>query len=407
MMRFIVGANSFAHKALNRRMNSPLHQAQLPDLGLLFMMGALLTASIMLMACSQAGPDRPLDLSGIRLPPGFRIAVYSDQTPGARSLALADDGTVFAGSIDEGKVYALRDEDRDGRAERVRVVAQGLDAPNGVAWLAGDLYIAEISRLRKIREVGAHLDAAGKPEVVYDGYPRDRYHGWRYLRAGPDGKLYTAVGAPCNVCKHENEIYATLTRLDPDGGNREIVARGLRNSVGFDWHPETRELWLTDNGRDWLGEDRPPDELNHAPKAGMHFGFPYCFGKDIADPEFGKKDACRDFTPTAWDFPAHVAALGMRFYTGGSFPADYRHQLFVAQHGSWNRSKPQGYRVALVRFENGKPVAEEGFAEGWLRPDGKVTGRPVDILVMPDGSLLVSDDRSGAIYRISYNAERK
>lgn len=362
----------------------------------------LLAVCVLQSSCSQAGPDRPLDLSGIRLPPGFRIEVYSEQTPGARSLALADDGTVFVGSIGEGKVYALRDEDRDGRAERVTVVAQGLNAPNGVTWLAGDLYVAEITRISRIRQIAAHLDGSAKPELVMDGFPPDRHHGWRYLRAGPDGKLYMTVGAPCNVCKPDNEIYATLSRLDPDGRNREIVARGLRNSVGFDWQPVTRELWLTDNGRDWLGENRPPDELNHAPKPGLHFGFPHCFGKDIADPEFGQQTSCGDFTPPAWSFPAHVAALGLRFLTGGSFPAEYHHQLFVAQHGSWNRSQPQGYRVALVRFAGGKPVSEEAFAEGWLRPDGKVTGRPVDLLNLPDGSLLVSDDLAGAVYRISH-----
>jgi len=281
-------------------------------------------------------------------------------------------------------------------------VASGLNAPNGVAWLAGDLYIAEVSRISKIGNIKAHRERPATPEVIYDGYPSDKHHGWKYLRTGPDGKLYTAVGAPCNVCKPEKEVYATLTRLDPDGKNFEIFARGLRNSVGFDWHPVTHELWLTDNGRDWLGNDLPPDELNHAAKAGLHFGFPYCHGKDIADPEFGKEAACSQFTAPEWSFPAHVAALGLRFYTGAAFPVNYRQQLFVAQHGSWNRSQPQGYRVVLVRFEQGKPVAEEAFAEGWLKPDGTVTGRPVDILQMPDGALLVSDDQTGAIYRIAF-----
>lgn len=367
-----------------------------------FFRKTIITLGLSLAASASGGAPGPIDLGGIRLPPGFSIAVYTDQVPGARSMTLGDDGAVYVGTLDQGKVYAVRDADGDGRAEQVGTVASGLNAPNGVAWLAGDLYIAEVSRISKIGHIKAHRERPGTPEVIYDGYPGDKHHGWKYLRAGPDGKLYTAVGAPCNVCKPEKEIYATLTRLDPDGKNFEIFARGLRNSVGFDWHPETHEVWLTDNGRDWLGDDVPPDELNHAAKAGLHFGFPHCHGKDSADPEFGKAAACSQFTPPEWSFPAHVAALGLRFYTGKAFPADYRQQLFVAQHGSWNRSQPQGYRVVLVRFKDGKPVAEEAFAEGWLRPDGQVTGRPVDVLELPDGALLVSDDKNGAIYRIAY-----
>lgn len=361
-----------------------------------------LLAALALLPGACGSAPRPIDLSGIKLPPGFSIAVYSEQVPGARSMTLGDDGTVYVGTLNEGKVYALRDLDGDGRAERVNTVATGLNAPNGVAWLAGDLYIAEVSRISKIGSIKNRLDQTAAPSVIFAGYPSDRHHGWKYLRVGPDGKLYTAVGAPCNVCRPEKDIYATLTRLDPNGTHMEIYARGLRNSVGFDWHPETKELWLTDNGRDWLGDDRPPDELNHAPTPGLNFGFPHCFGKDLADPEFGREAPCSQFTPPAWNFPAHVAALGLRFYTGTAFPSAYRQQLFVAQHGSWNRSQPQGYRVVLVRFEGGRPVAEEAFAEGWLKADGGVTGRPVDILQMPDGALLVSDDKAGAVYRIVY-----
>jgi hypothetical protein len=306
--------------------------------------------------------------------------------------------------LGQGKVYALRDADRDGKAEQVSTVARGLNAPNGVAWLNGDLYIGEVSRISKIADIRSHLDGSAALKTIYDQYPGDKHHGWKYLRVGPDGKLYTAVGAPCNVCKPEKDPYATLTRLDTDGQHFEVHARGLRNSVGFDWHPDNRELWLTDNGRDHLGDDVPPDELNHAPNPGLNFGFPHCFGKDIADPEFGREAPCGRFTPPDWEFPAHVAALGIRFYTGTQFPADYRNQLFVAQHGSWNRTKPLGYRVALVRFNNGKPVSEEAFAEGWLKADDQVLGRPVDVLTMPDGALLVSDDQAGAIYRISYSS---
>lgn len=366
-----------------------------PTARLAWLLGGLLTG------CAGEGNGQSIDLSGIRLPPGFRISVYTDRVPGARQMALGGDGTVYVGSLGAGKVYAVRDRDGNGQAEQVDVIASGLNAPNGVAWLGGALYVAEVSRISRIAVQGATPAA---PQVVYDGYPGDRHHGWKYLRTGPDGKLYTAVGAPCNICKPDKAVYATLTRLDPDGRNFEIYARGLRNSVGFDWHPVTHELWLTDNGRDWLGENRPPDELNHAPGPGLHFGFPHCFGSDISDPEFGREAPCSAFAAPAWNFPAHVAALGLRFYGGSQFPAEYRQQLFVAQHGSWNRREPQGFRVALVRFENGRPVREDAFAEGWLKPDGQVTGRPVDVLEMPDGALLVSDDKAGALYRISHQA---
>ncbi len=348
---------------------------------------------------AHAGQDW---LGKIRLPEGFHISIYTDQTPNARSLALGDDGTVYVGTMDEGKVYALRDDDHDGKADKVLTLAAGLNDPNGVAFFKGDLYIAEIGRIVKLKDIAAHLADPPKPIVVFDGYPKDRHHGWKYLRIGPDGKLYVPVGAPCNICLSEKEIYASLTRLDVDGRNLEIYARGIRNTVGFDWNPQTGELFFTDNGRDWLGDDVPPEELNAAPKAGMHFGYPFCHGGDIADPEFGNLQACSRFTPPAWKFPAHVAALGIRFYQGRQFPAQYQGQLFVAQHGSWNRSTPQGYRVVLVKFKDGKPVADMIFADGWLQANGDVLGRPVDVLELADGSLLVSDDLKGVVYRIVY-----
>ncbi len=358
----------------------------------------ILLAGFAVSACAEKNSDT---LDKIKLPPGFHIAVYAGQIPNARAMALGDDGTVYVGSMG-GNVYALRDGDHDGKAEQVLTVASGLNDPNGVAFLNGDLYIAEIHRIVKLKAIAARLADPPQPEVVYDGYPKDRHHGWKYLRVGPDGKLYAPVGAPCNICLSENEIYASLTRLDADGKHFEIFARGIRNTVGFDWHPQTGELFFTDNGRDLLGDDIPPEELNSAPKAGLHFGYPYCHAGDIADPEFGKQRACAEFTPPAWKFPAHVAPLGLRFYRGQQFPAQYQGQLFVAQHGSWNRSVPQGYRVALVKFKDGKPVGDEVFAEGWLQANGDVLGRPVDILELADGSLLVSDDLRGAVYRIAY-----
>jgi glucose/arabinose dehydrogenase len=241
--------------------------------------------------------------------------------------------------------------------------------------------------------------------IVTDKFPKDTHHGWKFIAFGPDGKLYVPVGAPCNICEPDPNRYANITRMNADGSGLEVYARGVRNSVGFDWDPRTRELWFTDNGRDWLGDDSPPDKLNHAATAGLHFGYPYCHGGAVADPEYGHRHACSEFAPPAQNLGAHVAALGMRFYTGSQFPPEYRNQIFVAEHGSWNRGVKTGYRVAIARIENGKAVAYESFASGWLQGQ-KVWGRPADVLVLPDGSLLVSDDYAGAIYRISYTSRR-
>ncbi len=234
-----------------------------------------------------------------------------------------------------------------------------------------------------------------------DSLPHDNHHGWRYIGFGPDGMLYVAVGAPCNVCDRDEDRYALILKMAPDGSDRQVFARGVRNSVGFDWHPDTGELWFTDNGRDWLGDDLPPDELNHAPGAGLHFGFPYCHGGEIPDPEYGNRRRCEEFAAPAMKLAPHAASLGIRFYDGAMFPHAYRHQIFIAEHGSWNRTDPIGYRITMVRLTQGEAAAYEVFGEGWLQ-GRDVTGRPVDLLVMPDGALLVSDDYAGAIYRISY-----
>lgn len=338
----------------------------------------------------------------IRLPPGFEIELYSDAVPNARSMALGADGTVYVGTRTLGKVYALPDTDSDGKPDRVVTLAQDLTMPNGVAVVDGALYVAEVQRLIRFKDIARNLDHPPEPEVVYDWFPTDLHHGWKYLALGPDGYLYVPIGAPCNICRSENELHATLVRLKPDGGDFEIFAQGVRNSVGFDWHPVTREMYFTENGRDWMGDDEPPDELNHAPKPDIHFGYPYCHGGLVLDPEFGDDETCVEYAAPAWRFPAHVATLGMKFYTGEQFPVEYKNQLFVAEHGSWNRSVPDGYRIVTVRFQNSTPVSSSVFAEGWLRPDGRTTGRPVDILQLKDGSLLVSDDHGGAIYRIFY-----
>ena len=343
-------------------------------------------------------------LACIKLPPGFSIDYYARNVEGARSMALSPNGTLFVGSRDAGKVYAVLDRNNDSKADDVIVLAQGLDMPNGVAFRNGSLYVAEVSRVIRYDNIETSFEKPPAPVVVNDKFPSDHAHGWKYIKFGPDGKLYVPVGMPCNICNKEgeDERYGTIMRMEPDGSQLEIFAKGIRNTVGFAWHPLTGELWFTDNGRDWLGDDTPPDELNRAPKIGMHFGFPFCHAGDIPDPEFGNLRNCSEFTPPEMKLGPHVAALGMTFYTGSMFPEEYKNQIFIAEHGSWNRKTPIGYRVSLVRLENNKAVSYESFADGWLQGLA-AWGRPVDVLVMPDGALLVSDDKNNAIYRISYN----
>jgi len=355
---------------------------------------------ILLITASLAASARDLPLDTIKLPPGFTISLYADDVPGARSMALSPDGTLFVGTRGS-RVYALPNRSRGKRADGVIVLADDLATPNGVAFRDGALYVAEVNRILRFDGIESRLRNPPRPVVVNDRFPTDAHHGWKFIRFGPDGLLYVPVGAPCNICEPDPARYAAIFRMKPDGGALEQYARGVRNTVGFDWHPDTNELWFTDNGRDWLGNNAPPDELNHAPRPDMHFGYPYCHSKTIADDEFGGKRACGEFTSAALELSPHVASLGMRFYTGRMFPESYRKQVFIAEHGSWNRLPPIGYRITLVRLENGKAASYETFAEGWL---GTLTawGRPVDVQEMPDGALLVSDDKAGVIYRIGY-----
>ncbi|MNM75016.1 Soluble aldose sugar dehydrogenase YliI precursor [compost metagenome] len=338
-------------------------------------------------------------LEHIKLPDGFRIEVFSDQVPSARAMAWGERGTLFVGSK-SGEVYALS---ADG--SRVRVIADDLQMPVGVAFRDGDLYVSAVSRIVVLRDIESHLDEPPKPEPLPAEFPWETHHGWKFIAFGPDGKLYVPVGAPCNICRPERESYANLQRMNVDGSGREVVAYGVRNTVGFTWHPQTQELWFTDNGRDMLGDNLPDDELNRVTRNGEDFGYPDCHAGDIADPEFTAKP-CSAFTPPVAKLGPHVAALGVRFYTGEQFPAEYRNNLFIAEHGSWNRSEKIGYRIKRVELnEDGSLKHQSVFAEGWLGSDGKVSGRPADVLVAPDGSLLVSDDRAGAIYRISYTGK--
>lgn len=347
--------------------------------------------------------SRTLPLEKIKLPAGFKIEVFAE-VDNARSLAISPTGTVFVGNRNGNKVYAVKDTDGDFKADKKWELASGLNMPNGVAFKNGDLYVAEVSRVTKYAGIESNLATPPKPVVIHDQYPTETHHGWKYIAFGPDGKLYVPVGAPCNICDPEDEIYASITRINADGSGREVYAHGVRNTVGFTWHPVTKELWFTDNGRDMMGDDLPPCELNYAPKKNMHFGYPYCHAGTIKDPDFGNKRACNEFIAPAQSLGPHVAPLGLKFCTGTMFPETYRNNLFVAEHGSWNRSKKIGYRVSLVRVENNtKATSYETFASGWLDDAAqKAWGRPVDVLMLPDGSMLVSDDHANVIYRIFY-----
>jgi glucose/arabinose dehydrogenase len=365
------------------------------------MIRAFALAALISTACSGAMQPEELPLDRLKLPPGFGIQLYATGLPDARSMALGPGGTLFVGTRELGNVYAVLDQDGDQRADKVVTIVEGWNMPNGVAFRDGSLYVAEVHRVLRFDGIEERLDDPPEPVVVRDDLPRDEHHGWKFIAFGPDGKLYVPVGAPCNICERDDKRYASILQMNPDGSELEVFAEGVRNTVGFDWHPETKELWFTDNGRDMMGDDIPPDELNHAPRSGLHFGFPYCHGEGIPDPKFGDKRSCEGLVAPARALGPHVAALGMRFYTGSMFPRTYRGQIFFAEHGSWNRSSKIGYRVMRVELEGDRAVSYEPFAEGWLQGEEE-WGRPVDVLVMPDGALLVSDDEAGVIYRISY-----
>ena len=353
-----------------------------------------------------SGPSEsslPLDL--LNLPEGFKIDTYAEGIDGARSMAMGENGTLFVGTRNEGKVYALKDTDGDFKVDEVYTIAEDLEQPNGVAFRDGALYVAAVSRLFRYPNIEQQLSSPSEPELIYDDYPTEFHHGWKYIAFGPDGKLYVPVGAPCNICERsaEDERFATITRMDADGTNREIYAKGVRNTVGFTWHPSTGEMWFTDNGRDLMGDDIPPCELNRITQPGQHFGYPYCHAGTIKDPEFGDQFPCSDFVAPVQPLGPHVAPLGIKFDTGSMFPAEYKGHAFIAEHGSWNRSSKIGYRVTLVKLENNQAVGYEPFIDGWLDEEKQEAfGRPVDLLFLNDGSLLISDDVGDAIYRVVY-----
>ena len=347
-------------------------------------------------------PASELPINKLKVPPGFKVEVWVDGVPEARSLALGDKGTVFVSNRNLKNVYAI--VDRGGKRE-VKKVLSGLDTPNGITFNKGTLYVAEHTQISRYDGIEDKLDNPPEPKVIIDGLPKQTGHFWKFLAMGPDGKLYFNIGAPGNIVM-PGYIQATISRVDPKSGLMDNYAYGVRNSVGFDWHPKTKQLWFTEHGRDWLGDDLPSDELNVAKSKGQHFGYPYCHQGDTLDPEFGKHRSCKEFTPPALKLGAHIAPLGMRFYTGKMFPAEYRNTMLIAQHGSWNRTVKHGYNVIRVAVDdNGKVLKSVPFLEGFLE-DPKATpptwGRPVDVLQLKDGSVLVSDDFNGIIYRISY-----
>jgi glucose/arabinose dehydrogenase len=342
-----------------------------------------------------------LPVAQLKAPKGFKIEVYASGIPNARSLRLGDKGTLFVGNRVLDKVYAV--VDRDGK-RTVKVIASGMDRPNGLAFHDGTLYVAEGTKISKLEKIEDNLDNPPKPVVIYSDLPNHQSHGWKFIGIGPDNKLYVPVGSPCNICIPP-ETNAQLRRINLDGSGMEVVARGIRNTVGFDWNPATKELYFTDNGRDWLSEDLPNDELNRITKVGQHFGYPYCHQGNIPDNEYGWGHQCSEFTPPVALLGPHSASLGMRFYSGNMFPAGYRGAIFVARHGSWNKTNKIGGDIVVVKLnKDGSVKSWEPFITGFIQ-DNNYIGRPVDVLPMKDGSLLIADDYMGAVYRVTYDGK--
>ncbi|WP_394131465.1 PQQ-dependent sugar dehydrogenase [Shewanella maritima] len=360
-------------------------------------------ATVLSLSMSYQATASELPLEQIKLPAGFQIDTYAENVENARQMALGNKGTVFVGSRRAGNVYALIDSNKDFKADKQILLAQGLNMPSGLAYHQGSLYVAEVDKIWRYRDIENSLPKVPQPELVYNKLPSERHHGWKNIKFGPDGLLYIPVGAPCNVCD-DPLPFSSIMKLNVDTKEVTTVAQGVRNSVGFDFHPETGELWFTDNGRDMMGDDLPDDELNRVTQEGQHFGFPYVHNADIKDPEFYDAEKAKLNTPPALNLGAHVAALGMEFYLGEQFPEAYRGNIFIAQHGSWNRSSKVGYRVMQVVLNGSEVAGYLPFATGWLQGE-ESWGRPVAVLTLEDGSLLVSDDAADEVYRISYQAK--
>jgi glucose/arabinose dehydrogenase len=347
-------------------------------------------------------PIEKIDVNKLKVPPGFKVEIWAHGMPGARMMTRGDKGTIFVGTRTIGKVYAVTDQ---GGQRESKIIAEALQQPNGLAFKNGSLYVITIDKALRFDGIEDKLDAS-QPTDISEAIklPPSTHHNWKFAAVGPDNKLYIAIGSPCNICETNPGMHSQIRRQNLDGSSIEIVARGVRNSVGFDWHPQTKELWFTDNGRDWAGESGPEDELNRVPAnaIGANFGFPYCHADGIPDPDIKRPNPCAGVILPAALMGPHAAALGMRFYTGNMFPAEYKNNAFIARRGSWNRTKKFGYDVALAKV-NGTKATIRPFMTGFL--DTKTDtfwGRPVDVQQLLDGSLLVSDEQNGAIYRVSY-----
>ena len=371
-----------------------------------------LSLTFFLSDISSKNSDMDTFLEKIVLPDGFKIEIYASDVENARSMTVSPSGTIFVGNRKSDNVFALIDENKDGKVDKKYLITDKLkNMPNGVAFHEGDLYVAEVNKIWVFKDIENKLELIDQygfypedPILITDDFPSDKHHGWKYIAIGPDNKLYVPVGAPCNICESRDEIYSTITRMDLDGSNREIYARGVRNTVGFTWNKETGEMWFTDNGRDMLGDNYPPCELNKVTKPDQHYGYPYCHGGDISDPEFGSKYACEDFIKPMQNLGPHVAPLGLKFYDGNMFPEEYKGDIFIAEHGSWNRTKKIGYRITRVKIKDNKSVGYEPFISGWLEKDiNDAWGRPVDVVILEDGSMLISDDYANVIYRVTYS----
>ena len=371
-----------------------------------------LSLTFFLSDISSKNSDMDTFLEKIVLPDGFKIEIYASDVENARSMTVSPSGTIFVGNRKSDNVFALIDENKDGKVDKKYLITDKLkNMPNGVAFHEGDLYVAEVNKIWVFKDIENKLELIDEngfypedPILITDDFPSDKHHGWKYIAIGPDNKLYVPVGAPCNICESRDEIYSTITRMDLDGSNREIYARGVRNTVGFTWNKETGEMWFTDNGRDMLGDNYPPCELNKVTKPDQHYGYPYCHGGDISDPEFGSKYACEDFIKPMQNLGPHVAPLGLKFYDGDMFPEEYKGDIFIAEHGSWNRTKKIGYRITRVKIKDNNSVGYEPFISGWLEKDiNDAWGRPVDVVILEDGSMLISDDYANVIYRVTYS----
>jgi len=346
------------------------------------------------------GTAPAVELDRLALPEGYAVSLYAEGVENARQMAMGANGTIFVGSRRAGKVHAVVDSDGDFVADRVILIDQGLKMPSGVAFHDGDLYVAAVGDLYRYDDIESRLDNPPERVLVTDHFPDDEWHGWKHIEFGPDGKLYVPIGAPCNICLEEG--YARIVRINADGSGQEVIAEGVRNSVGFDFDPQTGDLWFTDNGRDMLGDNLPPCELNHVTEAGQHFGFPFWHGGLVRDPEFGGQRAFDEFVAPAQQLMAHVAPLGMMFYRGDLLPEGLKHDILIAEHGSWNRTHKSGYRIMRAHLDGERKVIKyEPFITGWLQGE-ESWGRPVDLLELPDGSILISDDQAGVIYRMTY-----